>query len=218
MPAKPMTRRVFLKTGCLTMAAAGLTVCGIGLATPISETDTIELLSKSYGEPREGKRILVAYATGLGSTIDVAVEIGKTLGVKGLAVDVKPIQDDPQLDNYQALVIGSAVRYGTWLPEAVDFVSKNQQVLANMPAAVFCVHICNLGDDSASRQARQAYLDPVRALIDPVGEAFFAGKFDRRGASLMIPDLIARLVPPMDMRKWEKISEWVEGIGPQLLV
>ena len=54
-------------------------------------------------------------------------------------------------------------------------------------------------------------------MIDPVGEAFFAGKFDRRGAALMLPDLLARLMPPMDMRKWEKMQEWAREIGPKLL-
>lgn len=217
MTGKPMSRRKFLKTGCLTAAAAGLAVCGIGLAFPIPEPGDIVLPSAAFGEAGAGKRILVVYASGLGSTGEVALEIGRTLGAGGVAADVVPVRDNPQLANYQAVLIGSAVRYGNWLPEAVEFTRMNQEALRGLPVAVFCVHICNLGDDPASAQARLSYLDQVRALIDPVDEAFFAGKFDRLGASIMIPDLAARLVPPMDMRKWEEIRAWAVGIGPKVL-
>ncbi len=56
-----------------------------------------------------GIRTLVAYASRTGSTAEIAAEIGKTLSACGFAVDVLPIREKPQLDGYQAVVIGSAV-------------------------------------------------------------------------------------------------------------
>lgn len=64
------------------------------------------------------KRILVTYATHTGSTVDVAAAIGETLGARGFAVDVRPVKENPSVDGYQAVVMGSAVNGAKWLPEA----------------------------------------------------------------------------------------------------
>ena len=162
------------------------------------------------------QRILVAYASGLGSTIEIANQIGKTLSEGGIAVDVKPIGNGLSTDGYQAAIIGSAVRHGAWLPEAVDFVRNHRQALNEIPVALFCVHISNLGNDDNSRRNRLGYLDEIRTLLNPVDEAFFAGKFDRRGATLLLPGWLARLVPTLDFRKWNKIRAWAEGVLPHL--
>jgi menaquinone-dependent protoporphyrinogen oxidase len=218
MSAKSISRRTFLKAGCLTTAAAGLTVCGLSLATPIADPDSLDLPSFVYGDNKMNQRMLVAYASKLGSTGEIAAEIGKTLSANGLSVDVRPMQENLSLEEYQAILLGSAVRFGNWLPEAVAFVEANRKALNRVPVALFTVHITNQGDDETSRRNRQEFLDQVRPLVDPVEEIFFAGKFDRRGAAELMPGLLARLVPTMDFRKWEKIRAWAEGIHSRLLV
>ena len=162
-------------------------------------------------------RVLVAYASGLGSTAEIAVAIGETLDANGISVDVKPIQENPHIEDYQAMLLGSAVRHGNWLPEAVDFVKANRRALNDLPVALFTVHITNLGNDPASVQNRKAFLNRVRPLLHPIAEVFFAGRFDRRGAALLMPSWLARLVPPMDFRKWKTIRAWAEGIRPKLV-
>jgi menaquinone-dependent protoporphyrinogen oxidase len=157
-------------------------------------------------------RVLVAYATYAGSTVDVAAAIGKTLGTRGFSVDVKPIQERPQVDGYKAVLIGSAVHYGNWLPEAVDFVKTNQLAFNGVPVALFTVHITNLGNDEKSRQNRLAYLNAVRPLVQPAAEVFFAGRFDRRGAALLLPGWLARFIPGIDFRDWKKIHRWAQTV------
>jgi menaquinone-dependent protoporphyrinogen oxidase len=71
-------------------------------------------------------RILVTYATRAGSTVEVAAAIGETLRGSGFSVDVKPVKEKPSVEGYQAVVVGSAIRLGSWLPEAVNFVKNNQ--------------------------------------------------------------------------------------------
>lgn len=215
MPAKSISRRDFLKTGCITVAAVSLTVCGVSAVAP--EPPPIDLSSFTFGEKTTNNRVLIAYASATGSTVGVATEIGKTLAATGISVDVRPIQDNPQVDSYWAVLIGSAVQNGNWLPEAVAFVKANQPALNRVPVALFCVHILNLGNDETSRHNRLAYLNEVRPLLQPVDEAFFAGRFDRRGATLMLSGLLARFVPPLDFRDWKKIRAWAESIHPLLL-
>jgi menaquinone-dependent protoporphyrinogen oxidase len=215
MSAQPISRRRFLKAGCLTVTTVGLTVCGVGAFTP--DPPPIDLPSLTYGEKNTSKRVLVAYATYAGSTRDIATAIGETLGARGCSVDVKPIQEKPPVDGYQAVLIGSAVHHGNWLPEAVDFVKANQPTLNRVPVALFAVHIANCGNDEQSQKNRLAYLDAVRMLMQPAAEVFFAGKFDRRGAALLLPSLLARLVPPLDFRDWGKIRDWADSTRPLLL-
>ena len=136
---------------------------------------------------------------------------------KGVSVDVRPIRENPQTENYQAILVGSAVQWGKWLPEAVGFVEDNLGTLNRLPVALFCVHIRNLGDDEESRRNRLAYLDEVRALLEPVEEGYFAGRFDRRGAAMLLPGWAARFIPPMDFRSWKKIRTWTESISQLLL-
>jgi menaquinone-dependent protoporphyrinogen oxidase len=161
-------------------------------------------------------RVLIAYATYAGSTVEVAAALGETLGVQGFAVDVKPIQDKPPVDGYQAVVIGSAIHHGNWLPEAIDFVKANQSALNHVSVALFCVHIQNMGNDEASRQRRLAYLSEVRPFVQPIAEGFFSGRFNRRGAALLLPGWLARLVPNIDLRNWETIRTWAISLSPLL--
>jgi len=212
MSNRIISRRDFLKVGCLTTATAGLAVCGISAAIPIPEESAVNFPSTSFKGNVMNNRILVTYASGLGSTAEIALEIGRTLGAQGFPVDVRSIQENPQISDYQAVLLGSAVRHGNWLPEAVAFVQTNQQALHQVPVALFTVHITNLGNNPANSQARSAFVDQVRALLHPVDEAFFAGKFDRRGAALLIPGLLARLIPTMDFRNFKKVDAWAGNV------
>lgn len=124
------------------------------------------------------QRVLVAYATRAGSTAEIAAAGGQSLGDGGYAVDVKPVKEKPKLDGYAAVVLGSAIRMGSWLPEAVDFVKANQAALNAVPVALFTVHMLNTGDDEASRAARAAYLNAVRPLLKDAEAVYFEGKMD----------------------------------------
>ena len=77
------------------------------------------------------KRILVAFATGSGSTGEVAQAIGDVLGESGVPVDVLTVQTINSVNSYSAVVLGSSIRLGRWLPEAVAFLKTFKNVLEN---------------------------------------------------------------------------------------
>jgi len=158
-------------------------------------------------------RILVTFATRAGSTAEIAAAVGETLSGRDFFVDVKSLKDNPPLDNCTAVIIGSAVRMGCWLPEAVNFVKSNQEALIKLPVALFSVHMANTADDEASRSGRLAYLKAIRPLLDPVDEAFFAGKMDFSRLSFL-DRVICRLLKSQeeDSRQWDKIRSWAQTV------
>ncbi len=86
-------------------------------------------------------KILVAYASLTGSTTEVAEAIGKTLVDSGLQVDVRPMTEVTDLAPYRAVVAGSAIHGGKWLPEAMQFMYTYQAELSRRPFAAFLVCI-----------------------------------------------------------------------------
>jgi menaquinone-dependent protoporphyrinogen oxidase len=84
--------------------------------------------------------------------------------------------------------------------------------------AVFTVHMHNTGDDPRSVANRRGYLNQVRPLINPVGEAYFSGVIDPAKLS-RLDGLIVRAVkaPIADAREWEKIRAWAQTVLPEAL-
>jgi len=154
----------------------------------------------------------VTYATRFGATQQVAEAIAETLRGKGQQVDLLPIEEIASLEEYQAVFLGSAVNYGAWLPHAVKFVKAKQEAFKDIQIALFTVHITNLGRDEGSRRNRRAFSKEVRDLLNPIDEAFFAGKFDRRSARELMPKWAAWLVPTIDLRKWDRIRDWAQRV------
>jgi menaquinone-dependent protoporphyrinogen oxidase len=219
-PDQKMTRRKFLKAaggslGAIVIASS-IVSCSDQTITDPQPTalDTPEFIYEK--EDAMQPRLLVTYATAAGSTIGVADSIGKTLASSGMGVDVKPIKNNPTLEGYQGIIIGSAVHGGRWLPEATQYIQDHQTELNQAPVAIFCVHILNLGTDDKSSQNRQAYLDPIRSLITIVDEAYFAGKGIDPDSASNFEKLMAWImrIPPGDQRDWEKIATWADTIAP----
>jgi menaquinone-dependent protoporphyrinogen oxidase len=59
-----------------------------------------------------GKRILVAYATNVGSTTEVAETIAKTLGQSGAQIDVRRIKEVADVKHYDAVIVGAPMMMG----------------------------------------------------------------------------------------------------------
>ena len=217
MTTQALPRRKFLKAAGLTLAGATLACSGLGYAaTRTPEIETPEIVFEKDNSMNQ--RVLIAYATRAGSTPEIAAAIGETLSGRGYAVDVKPAKSRPALNGYSAVLLGSAIRMGSWLPEMVDYIKENQMTLQlsismGMPVGLFTVHMLNTGDDPASRTARLAYLDRVRALLGSVEEAYFSGVIDLEKLSFLDRMMVKMVNSPLgDQRDWNKIRSWVPAI------
>jgi menaquinone-dependent protoporphyrinogen oxidase len=82
------------------------------------------------------KRILVAYATLSGSTVDVARAVADELAASDVQVDVLPLSEVRDLAAYDGVVLGAPMIMG-WHRAALRFLRHNRGVLQRIPLAVF---------------------------------------------------------------------------------
>lgn len=156
-------------------------------------------------------KILIAYATKCGSTAEIATEIGKVFMASLPDVDVTPVKSINGLVEYDAVVIGSAIRVGSWLKEAHDFVIKHQVALNSLPIFIFSVHGLNWENTASAELLRKNYTVAVRQKITPVSEAFFTGVIDYSKLTTL-EKLMAKAVKATeaDRRDWEAIRKWAQ--------
>lgn len=210
--SEPISRRKFLKTGCLTAAAVGLTLCGTGTLVATHQPE-VNQPSTLFGETTMNNRVLVAYATKAGSTAEIATRIGQVIAKRQVAVEVKPIDQVTDLSAYRAVVLGSAIRMGTVLSSVTRLVENNQASLKEKPFSAFVVCLTLKEDTAENQNVVNTYLDSVRALAQPGSEGFFSGVLDLKKLSLL-DRLMAKAMkaPSGDYRNWDQIDAWASQV------
>src|SRR2546423_6800108 len=78
-------------------------------------------------------KILVTFATRAGSTYEVAARVAEVLRAGGATVEVKPVTAVHEVKDYDAVVVGSAIRMGHWLPEAVGVFQNKPPTPSRIP-------------------------------------------------------------------------------------
>src|SRR6266540_6285422 len=82
-------------------------------------------------------RALVAYATEMGSTREIAEAIGDEIARTGIEVDVVPAAGVTDVRPYQAVVVGSALYMGRWRRPAVLLLKRHTAVLRDRRVWLF---------------------------------------------------------------------------------
>lgn len=118
----------------------------------------------------------MAYATRTGCTADVARWIGEELHLRGATVDVRAAGDDISCMGYDAVVIGSGVRAGSWHKAARQWVIRNAEMLRSVPVAFFVVGLKMARSDENAPEVR-GYVDPLigQSGVVPVDVGLFPG-------------------------------------------
>lgn len=157
------------------------------------------------------KRILVAYASGSGSTREVAEAIAAEIEGDSLHAVLQNVNQVETADMYGGVVIGSSIRIGRWLPEAVACLERIKDELADKPVAYFTTCLAMIDDTKENRETVRDYMQPLFDLapdVKPIGLGLFAGSLD--------PDrqiLVPGGGPQGDYRNWEAIRTWAREIA-----
>lgn len=164
-----------------------------------------------------GCRALVVYASRFGSTAGVADAIAEELRAGGWSIDVSSVDDAAAPDAYDAVVIGSAVYNARWMPEALDYVRRNQNGLNERPTAYFQVCLSVLHTNELKQHIIDAWMEPANRLAPPVSAATFAGAIDRKNitGSMRLLVWMSR-IPDGDYRDWDAIRSWGNALSTLL--
>ena len=87
--------------------------------------------------PMNRPRVLVSVASGHGSTTEIARVIGETIAGHQVDVDMVPPAAVDSIDDYDAVILGSAVYACRWLAPARDFAVRFRGPLAVRPVWLF---------------------------------------------------------------------------------
>ena len=133
------------------------------------------------------------------------------------------MQNVKDLSMYQAVVAGSAIRGSKWLPEAVQFIQTHRAELTHKRFAMFTVCITMAMKNAENYRAGVAgWVAPVRTLVKPLSEGFFAGMLDFSKLPVNWDTLMLRLAvalgifPRGDHRDWNAIHAWAVALKPVL--
>jgi len=159
--------------------------------------------------------VLVAYASKHGSTQGVAEAIGAVLQESGRQADVLPISAGPDPAGYEAVVLGSAIYYGSWLDDAYAFCERHRAALAQRPLWLFSVG--PLGTEVEDKAEQPHDIDELRQELRPRDHRVFFGALDREGLGFKERMVVKAVrAPEGDFRDWDEIRAWATGIAGQL--
>jgi len=169
------------------------------------------------------EKILVTYSTRTGSTKGVSEFIGKTLTDLGEKVEVIPMNEIEDLLCYRAVIAGSAVQSGKWLPEASDFIKTHKNELEKIPFAAFLVCMTlAMRKGENYREAVYHWLDPIFSFVSPIDVGLFKGALDIKKIPSFNDRLKFRLSVLFgvwsegDHRDWASIHDWTVNIKSHL--
>jgi len=177
--------------------------------------------SVASGSAKAGNRkILIAYASSTGTTGDVAQAIGQVLCDGNTIVETKQIRNVKDVNGYDAVIIGGAIQYDRWLPDATNFVATNQDKLSKLPVAFFFTCLTLSRQNEKTLRQAQVYADKLRLAspqIKPLDIGGFAGVLNLKKMPFFI-GLIFRIAMTIlrvregDYRNWIAIRSWAKHI------
>ena len=159
--------------------------------------------------------VIVAYASKHGSTEGIAQAIAERLDESGAPAQAIPVNDVSDLGDAPAVVLGSAVYAGSWMKEAVEFVHRFAEPLAERPVWLFSSG--PLGEDVEDEEQQPRQLLEMEGIIGPVEHRVFFGALDRSRlgfAERMIVKAVK--APDGDFRDWDEIGAWADAIAAKL--
>ncbi|MCW2804006.1 MAG: flavodoxin [Propionibacteriaceae bacterium] len=163
------------------------------------------------------KKVLVAYATRMGSTGEIAEAIGEQIRSRGFEVDVQPCHDAHDAWTYDAVIVGSAVYVGHWDKDAVDYLKHQAPDLAERPTWLFQSGPCGEGSEHEQTDVPRA----IRKLDFEIGlepPMTFGGRLDHSKAVGPVSRWMSHGSFAGDFRDWPTIRAWADQIADKLLL
>jgi menaquinone-dependent protoporphyrinogen IX oxidase len=164
-----------------------------------------------------GPRVLVTAASKHGSTHEIAAALARALtesaaaGRSDLTATWLPAENRPEPSAYDAVVLGSAVYAGSWLPAARDLATAHATALRSRPVWLFSSG--PIGDPPFP-PAEPDTVAALRAMLGPRGHRVFPGRLDGSRLTFGERAMVTAMRAPLgDFRDWPAVAAWAGEIA-----
>ncbi len=144
----------------------------------------------------------------------------------GVTLTFDSIDNVKNIDDYDAVIVGSSVRADRPLANVRDFFARHHKELTTKPVALFAV--CLAANSAQGRdKVKREYLSHITEKypgLKLIGEEAFGGKIDFDKLNDVMRQLIKRVLEKsgietegtVDTRDWELIEAWAAEIHGRL--
>jgi menaquinone-dependent protoporphyrinogen oxidase len=168
--------------------------------------------------PLEGDtmKVLVTAASKHGSTHEIGEAIAMQIQALGIPAEFCDLDAPMRHIDASAVVLGSPIYMGKWLPEAREFAEKHRSQLKSLPVWLFSSG--PLGDGHEVPTDPPEKIDELCAEIDAREHRIFGGRLNSDALGLG-EKVLTRVIgaPEGDYREWSEIHAWARDIGETLL-
>ena len=159
-------------------------------------------------------RVLVTVASRHGGTQEIGAVVADVLREAGHDVDEVEPGDVALIDPYEAVVLGSAVYNGRWLPEARELAQRAATSLSHRPVWLFSSGLATLPASAANSPIE---MRDLTERIAARGHRKFAGRLDRSVLSFAERTIIAAARGrDGDYRDLDAVRAWAVEIAAEL--
>jgi len=160
-------------------------------------------------------KVLICAASKYGATSEIAQAVAGVLAERGCEVTVLPPEKVGAVEEFDAVVLGSAVYLGQWLKPARELAERSAGALAARPVWLF-----SSGPVGEPAKPTDNPVDVTKILqaTKARDHQIFTGKLVKK--DLSFPDrAVASAIRAQegDFRNWAEIREWAAGIADTLL-
>jgi len=123
------------------------------------------------------KKSLITYSTVDGQTKEICKKISNLSN--NTFVEVLPISEVKNIDQYETIVIGASIRYGKYRKEVFKFIDNNIKQIENKDNAFFSVNVVARKEEKSSPETNPyviKFLNKINWVPKKIG--VFAGKID----------------------------------------
>ncbi len=160
-------------------------------------------------------RVLICAASKHGATAEIAEAIADVLTRQGVTVVVLPPEQVRDLDGFDAVILGSGVYAGHWMPAAKDLAERHRHALRRRRVWLF-----SSGPIGAPRplpEGDPVDVEPLLELTGAVEHRLFGGRIDRSRLRFGERTIVRAIgAPEGDYRDWDAIRAFGADVAAAL--